>query len=758
MSKLIFLLTGLFLLLPAGSTPPSGAGGLSSSIHLAWREAGLTERAAAAHLLDRLAYGARPGEVDAVVEKGLDEWLLAQLDGKADADFEARLAERYPALALDGNAIGRTYPSAGVKIIFGAGLLRDKLQNDPEFRRELMAMRRGSGGGAAGARGGGQRSSGGKPPGPRRGSTAGGLAPDAANMTDGGAGGQEAQLNRILRVEPLPTEDDTTGRARFQAFGRLLGLEPMEDLMYQLMAQKLDRALHAEAQLTEVLTDFWFNHFNVSITRVNDGAPQVLSYERDAIRPNVLGDFRTLLGATAKHPAMLIYLDNNRSNAPEGVETLAPRMDQGALAAQLGAGSGGNQRTGTGRRGGGMGRGRFGGGRLGGRNQGGSAGGGMGSQRMGGGMAGGRMGIDTGQLKQFMQQPGINENYARELFELHTLGVDGGYTQQDIQEAARAFTGWKASPLLYPLPEATLAKVENLLGRRPHAVLDEGFYFDPGWHDATAKTVLGHTFKGGGGVAEGEKILDLAAAHPSTARHLARKFAERFVSDAPSASIVDALAQSFATTDGDLKELVITLVGHPDFWRSRTEKIKTPLEYVVSSVRALGAKVEEPRALAQALTRMGQPLYAYQAPTGYPDRAEQWTNGAALLNRMNFGLDLAANRVPGVDVVLMPLNRNREPESPRDALETFAPLLLPTREVAETIDLLTPVITDPRFAEKVAAASGNAENPPLPPGGGNRPAPAVEPNLDDTMIPYDDAPTLQRVVGLLLGSPEFQRQ
>ena len=685
MSKLIFLLTGLFLLLPAGSTPPSGAGGLSSSIHLAWREAGLTERAAAAHLLDRLAYGARPGEVDAVVEKGLDEWLLAQLDGKADADFEARLAERYPALALDGNAIGRTYPSAGVKIIFGAGLLRDKLQNDPEFRRELMAMRRGSGGGAAGARGGGQRSSGGKPPGPRRGSTAGGLAPDAANMTDGGAGGQEAQLNRILRVEPLPTEDDTTGRARFQAFGRLLGLEPMEDLMYQLMAQKLDRALHAEAQLTEVLTDFWFNHFNVSITRVNDGAPPVLPYERDAIRPNVLSSFASLLHATAKHPAMLIYLDNNRSNAAEGAPTLAPaRNIEGLAAAGLG------------------------------------------------------MGGQSEQLKQFQQKPGVNENYARELFELHSLGVDGGYTQRDIEEAARAFTGWKASPEIYPLPEGMRRLFRTVEGQE-HTVLKDGFYFDPTRHDASEKTVLGMHLPAGGGVEEGERILDFVATHPSTARHIARKLAVRFVSDDPPAELLERMAKAFLTSEGDIRTVLVTMVESPAFWKSAGQKIRTPLEYVAASVRSLQSEVNDPRALAQTLTKMGQALYAYQAPTGYPDRAAQWTNGAALLLRMNFGLDLAANRLPGVVTDPLLINLHREPESALAALETYLPLLLPERPTEETRELLEPILYDPNIAQKVKQQAAGASDADLP---------DAEPTVS----------SLARTVGLILGSPEFQRR
>jgi uncharacterized protein (DUF1800 family) len=633
------------------------------SLNLPYAEAGLTEEQAVAHVLDRLAYGGRPGEAERIQEEGLENWLAEQLNPKPDKQYDAALQERYPALGMTTQEIGKKYPSAGVKLIFGAIMLRGEIAAEGGDAGAVLRRRMGEMGGMAGGR-----------------QNRGQLAEEA---------GQSTQLNRILNVEELPGPDDQSQYARFTRLGQQLGFEPMEDLMYQLMAQKVDRAIHAEHQLEEVLTDFWFNHFNVSITRVNDGAPHVLAYERDAIRPYVLGNFRDMLGATARHPAMLIYLDNNRSNAAEGVKTLMPtRSGEDLLQRRMG-----DQGNGP---------------------------------------------ISPAQLKQFMQQPGVNENYARELFELHTLGVDGGYTQRDIEEAARAFTGWKVDPRIYPLPKR-LDRLVGLAGMRRKAVLKRAFYFDPGRHDAEEKIILGERFPAGGGVEEGERILDMVAVHPSTARHLAQKLAVRFVDDNPPAVLVDALAQSFRHHDGDLRQVMITLVESEAFWASRTKKIRTPLEYVVGSVRALGISPQTPRALAQWLTRMGQPLYAYQAPTGYPDEAAQWTNGAALLNRMNFGLELARGKVPGLEVDLLSLNQGREPESPTAALDTYLPLLLPGRDYSETKELLLPVLNDPRFVDKVAEAAGSKAIPDVA---------EVSPERE----------SLNRTVGLILGSPEFQRQ
>ncbi|HEX2643829.1 MAG TPA: DUF1800 domain-containing protein, partial [Thermoanaerobaculia bacterium] len=239
---------------------------------------------------------------------------------------------------------------------------------------------------------------------------------------------------------------------------------------------------------------------------------------------------------------------------------------------------------------------------------------------------------------------GLNENYARELLELHTLGVDGGYTQQDVTEVARAFTGWTV------LPAGRLGEA----GRRGRLgfEVDGQFLFRADAHDAGKKVILGRSFPAGRGIEDGEAVLDLVASHPATARHLAAKLAVRFVSDQPSPALIDRLAQVYRTSGGDTRAMLAALASSPEFWKRETvgAKIKSPFEVVASALRSTGAQVEDPREALEWIAKMGQPLYAAPAPTGYPDRAEAWVNTGALLQRMNFGLELAAGRVRGVEV------------------------------------------------------------------------------------------------------------
>jgi uncharacterized protein (DUF1800 family) len=225
----------------------------------------------------------------------------------------------------------------------------------------------------------------------------------------------------------------------------------------------------------------------------------------------------------------------------------------------------------------------------------------------------------------------LNENYARELLELHTLGVDGGYTQQDIVNVARAFTGWTMQP------------------RR-----GSGFVFAAPRHDRGEKTVLGHTIKAGGGVDDGERVLDIVAAHPATARHIATKLAARFVNDQPPVALVDRVAARFTATRGDLREVVRTIVTSPEFLSADAYrvKVKTPFEFVVSALRATGAEVRTAQPLARTLRDMGMPLYFCQPPTGYDEAAATWVSAGALVNRMNFAVDLSKNQVRGVRVPL----------------------------------------------------------------------------------------------------------
>lgn len=338
---------------------------------------------------------------------------------------------------------------------------------------------------------------------------------------------------------------------------RRLAAQPLSELA----EQKVLLAVYSERQLEAVLTDFWFNHFNVD-ARKGVGRFLLTAYERDAIRPHVLGRFRDLLGATARSPAMLFYLDNWLSADPQQAAARAGRM-RGARP----------------------------------------------------GLTGTTADLPAGRAR------GLNENYARELMELHTLGVDGGYTQQDVTEVARAFTGWTID--------------------RPRQG-GATFRFDPRLHAPGEKRVLGQRLIAGG-VRDGEQVLDLLSRHPSTARFIAAKLARRFVRDDPPAALIDRAAARFRQTDGNLREVVRIILTSEEFLdpAAAGTKLKSPLEFVASAVRALGADVTDPRALVRLIDGLGMPLYQCQPPTGYKDTAEAWTNAGALVARMNVARQLA---------------------------------------------------------------------------------------------------------------------
>jgi len=357
-----------------------------------------------------------------------------------------------------------------------------------------------------------------------------------------------------------------------------------------LAAQKVLRAAYSERQLEETLVDFWFNHFNVFAGKGRTSI-YLVDYEREAIRPHVWGSFRDLLGATAKSPAMLFYLDNWLSADPAAAANMANQR----RARQGGAGA----RQGAARRPG----------------------------RAGAAPRPDQQGAAPAPPPQAARRRGLNENYARELLELHTLGVDGGYTQQDIIEVARAFTGW------------TIANPN-----------DGAFRFTPALHDRGAKTVLGQTLKAGGGIEDGERVLDIVAKHPSTARHIATKLARRFVSDNPPEALVARVAARFTATDGDLRETVRAVVTSPEFFAAeyRGAKTKTPLEFVVSAVRTSGRQVREARPLVNALQQLGMAPYMCQPPTGYDDEAETWVSAGALVTRMNVAQQVAGAQAAAI--------------------------------------------------------------------------------------------------------------
>ena len=345
--------------------------------------------------------------------------------------------------------------------------------------------------------------------------------------------------------------------------------------LQQLVVVRADRSEH---QLAEVMADFWANHFNVFYGKNLDRV-YLPDYIERTIRPNALGTFGRLLQATAQSPAMLVYLDNAQSVAPG---SRPPQVDA------------------------------IGRGRRAGRN---------------------RRAPDS--LRKSLQQrmpTGLNENYARELMELHTLGVEGGYTQQDVTEVARVLTGWGVD--------------------RP---LQGGGYAFHSWaHDRGRKTVLGVEFPAGRGEDEGERLLTMLAEHPNTAYFVSGKLCARFVNDDPPDGCVDDAVRAWKRSSGDIREVLRAIFRSPDFWAARNvgAKIKTPLEFVASAVRAVGGVPDSTVRLAQAVTRLGQPLYLHTAPNGYPERQDDWVNSGALLNRMNLAVQLAANRLPGVTVNL----------------------------------------------------------------------------------------------------------
>ncbi|MBX9928919.1 MAG: DUF1800 domain-containing protein [Gemmatimonadaceae bacterium] len=558
------------------------------------------------HALNRLAFGARPGDVDRVRAMGVDRWIAAQLAPEriADARVES-FVKQYDVHTLSAAELESRFPRPA----------------------QLLAQ----------------------------------LAP----------GRDRGQLTKADSLK--------LGQAA-RAYREIIG---------DVQSSRVARAVASERQLQEVMTDFWLNHFTVFAGK---GGPQVYflaEYEDQAIRPNALGKFRTLLGAVAKSPAMLFYLDNWES----AVDSNRPRLTPVA--------------------------------------------------------GGGRAQQFRGQLPAGRQRfRGLNENYGRELLELHTLGVDGGYTQADVIDAARALTGW------------------SFRGARQGG----GFQFIPLIHDAGAKTVLGHALRAGRGIEDGEELLDIVARHPATARHIATKLVRRFVSDVPPPALVARAAEAFTRTDGDLREVMRVIVTSDEFFAhdAYRSKVKSPFEVVVSALRATDAAMDPTPATAQIVATLGQPVYGHQAPNGWPETGAEWMNTGAILNRINFGNALAAGRVPGVRLAALPAVASLQ-NAPRDRqVDGVVALFLGGAVSAETRRVLVsgenPLLSSPAAMDSTGAMAS-----------------AMVPDPDATMF---DAPMRERsakvgergplryrafgqlppltgvaqVIGLALGSPEFQRR
>jgi uncharacterized protein (DUF1800 family) len=442
------------------------------------------------------------------------------------------------------------------------------------------------------------------------------------------------------------------------AFQNYEQIKTPQRVVAELSMAKLDRAIYSERQLYEQMVDFWFNHFNVYAGKGAD-VWLLTAYERDAIRPNAMGKFRDLLEATAKSPAMLFYLDNWQSADPDA----AARAQQ--------------ERRRFGGPVGPFGIGRF-------------------------PQAGG----NPNPQQQKQPPRGLNENYGRELMELHTLGVDTGYTQQDVIEVARSFTGWTM--------------------RAPQR--DPEFYFNERIHDPKPKMVLGQKIDAGG-MKDGEEVLDLLARDPRTAQHLSLEIAQHFVSDKPPEALVSRMAQTYLATDGDIRAVLHTMIYSPEFWSQETyrAKIKTPFELVASAARAVGAQTDVPLAMVQWTNRIGEPLYMCQPPTGYSDKGETWVNTGALLNRMNYALALASNRLRGVRSDVPGLLGTDGHTDSSEALNRAIDALLSGQASQETRKVLEKQMSDPQV---------------------------LQASLDDPVREIN----VGVIAGLVLGSPEFQRR
>jgi uncharacterized protein (DUF1800 family) len=550
------------------------------------------------HVLNRLAFGARPGDVERVRAVGVDRWIAMQLQPSRIQDTATeRIVAALPTLAMSSRELLARYPTPQV--------VRARQQRSEMSRQDSIELRR------------------------------------------------IAQESRRVLAD--------------------------------MQVAKVARAVASERQLEEVMVDFWENHFTV----FGGKGPEryfIASYEREAIRPHALGNFRDLLGAVARSPAMLFYLDNWQSSVEEGRPRL--RTEDGGRGARA---------------------------------------------RRRGLRGGARPELPQSSV---LNRRGLNENYARELLELHTLGVDGGYTQQDIVNVARAFTGW------------TLEQPRR----------DGGFVFRPVMHDAGEKTVLGQRLAAGRGMEDGEQVLDIVARHPSTARFIATKLARRFVSDDPPEPLVERAAETFRRTEGDIREVVRTIVTSQEFFASAAyrAKIKSPFELVVSALRAMNATPDLTPRSAQVVARLGQPLFLHQAPNGWPERGDAWINTGAILNRINFGLAMAGGALPGA----------------RPEAWTRYDELLPAPRSAQVDGVIAGLLGGEASVEtrKILEAGAN----PLLKECGMRNADCASPAPDSLVMENDMAPVdrprrdplsrpvnlegLNEIIGLALGAPEFQRR
>jgi uncharacterized protein (DUF1800 family) len=697
-------------------------------------DAGPNEQKRAVQALNRLTFGPRPGDVQQVTAMGVDRWIDLQLHPEKipDSAVESRLAP-FRTLRMSSKEIVEEFPDQQVikQVMDG----KRPMPSDPVKRAVFQVQiarlqekkeRKEAGPGPASVPTPSPAAAGAK--------TAEELAAEAAaspdatpsapadsnsmnTMSANGAPANEMSMTPPANSKPAPVDDAEARRRedhlyadlkiqglldlppdqRYKkvmamstdeqvAFGDSLrgkgqefldGMDPKQKetlmamnnpqavVLSELVQAKLMRAIYSDRQLEQVMTDFWFNHFNVFVGK---GPERVLitNYEQNVIRPHALGKFEDLLVATAKSPAMMFYLDNWMSVGPNSMQAMGT---PGRPARPYGP---------------------------------------------------------YGRPRRYPQQQqnpnakrkqasGLNENYGRELLELHTLSVNGGYSQRDVTEVAKVFTGW------------TIEK--------PYQGLD--FKYDPRMHEPGPKFVLGRRIKPKG-EDEGKEVLHMLATSPQTAHFISLKLAERFVSDDPPPALVDRMAKTFQKKKGDIREVLTTLFQSPEFWSADTyrAKVKTPLEFVASAVRATGADVEDAFPLARQIANLGMPLYSAQPPTGYSMKADTWVSSSALLGRMNFALGLTSGKVRGVKVDAVQLAGG--PPAPADATTALSALeakLLAGDVSKQTHDSIIAQIETP--AKNTAPDSQENKAPQRKPAG---------------------PPDASTIAGLLLGSPEFQKR
>jgi len=702
------------------------------------------------HALNRFTFGPRPADVAAVETMGLKQWFERQLnplsidDSALDARLEmfpamkmaqADLMLQYPGPELLRQTIARDMPLPSDPVehaIYADGIAFYKMAKEKQEAQKADAAQDGS-------KGGGEM-----------------MSPAMAKSADG-SNGADGLKNKTVGKSALPGDGVdpavpamTTHEEQFysgleavkilnlppdERMQRILAMPPEEMISFrkslsqrelagaaegmtpeqretlaalqsspkmiggELLESRMLRNIYSERQLEAVMTDFWLNHFNVYL-RKNQNEPYLLPvYERDVIRPNALGKFEDLLVGTAKSPAMLMYLDNWQSVGPDSRATkTGPRVAEA---------------------------------------------------------------VQNLQVKQALKERGLNENYARELMELHTLGVQcevsqdhpvsaldkacgQGYTQQDVTQVAQVLTGWTID--------------------QPYRSGE--FRFEERRHEPGAKTVLGTTIAEGG-ESEGLQVLHILATSPATARFISTKLAVRFVSDTPPPALVDRMAKAFVASGGDIRTVLRTMFDSPEFWSPEVyrAKVKTPEEFVVSAARASGADVKNAISLVQSLEKLGMPLYGMQTPNGYSWMADSWVNTGDLVSRMNFALGLSSDRIAGVQTDWTRLPGGTEPGVEPAALTSDAVnKATAAKEKMLELMLLGQPVSDRTRATVLQQLQDQAMQQQAAKNFSIRPN-DIDPLaqvLNPAALNQPARPPMDReaavMAGLLLGSPEFQRR